>query len=398
MRSRSRAGVAVLLISATVALTGCGQSETHHTEKSPDSKSDPSAEETNVADPIVVTHRGGLSVIDADTFEVAETVGLEGFIRVNPAGDDRHVLVSTVDGFQVLDAVAGELTDHTFSAEAAGHVVRHGGSTTLFADGTGEITNFDPTELGTDRLPDTKTHITKAPHHGVAVHLPNGELITSDGTEHETNGAVALAENGEEIARSDDCPGLHGEATAPNDTVVIGCENGALVYADGTFTKIDSPTEYGRIGNQSGSEHSPIVLGDYKKDADAELERPRQVALVDTENHRIRLVDLPATYSFRSLGRGPEGDALVLGSDGKIHVIDPETAKITDAIDVLESEWKEPTDWQQPRPTLFVREDTAYVSDPSRRELHAVDLTSGKVTDTLQLDEEPNEVSGVIAG
>lgn len=397
MRSRPWASAAALLFSTAVVLSGCGRADQQASDAAEPKADRSETEERTIADPIVATHRGGLSIIDGERFEVVETIGLEGFIRINPAGDDQHVLVSTTDGFQVLDAVAGRLTDDTFEAEAAGHVVRHGGSTTLFADGTGEITNFDPTKLG-DGLPETRTHTTEAPHHGVAVYLPNGDLVTSDGTEHETNSAVALDEHGHEIARTDDCPGLHGEATAGNGAVVVGCENGVLVYADGRFTKLDSPTEYGRIGNQAGSEHSPVVLGDYKQDPDAELERPRQISLVDTERNRIQLVDLPATYSFRSLARGPEGEALVLGSDGKIHVIDPDSGKLTRAIEVLDSKWKEPTDWQRPRPTLFVREDTAYVSDPATRELHAVDITSGEVTDTVRLEEEPNELSGVVAG
>lgn len=38
-----------------------------------------------------------------------------------------------------------------------------------------------------------------------------------------------------------------------------------LIYRDGTITKVDSPTDYGRIGNQAGTDASPIVLGDYKQ-------------------------------------------------------------------------------------------------------------------------------------
>jgi hypothetical protein len=78
-------------------------------------------------------------------------------------------------------------------------------------------------------------------------------------------------------------------------------------------------------------------------------------------------------------------------------VIDPESAEVVDTIPVIDESWTEPLEWQQPRPAIFVRDDTAYVTDPEARELHAVNLTSGEVTDTLHLPGIPNELSGVLA-
>ena len=55
-------------------------------------------------------------------------------------------------------------------------------------------------------------------------------------------------------------------------------------------------------------------------------------------------------------------------------------------------EWREPLDWQQPRPALHVVDDTAYVTDPRSDQVHVVDLARGKVTDTLELPHTPNEI------
>jgi hypothetical protein len=77
-------------------------------------------------------------------------------------------------------------------------------------------------------------------------------------------------------------------------SVVIGCEDGVLIYKDGAITKVDSPTDYGRIGNQAGSEKSPIVLGDYKKDAEAELERPEQVSRDRTSSGSVGIFAVAA--------------------------------------------------------------------------------------------------------
>ena len=380
-----------VLLSAGLLLTACGGGAETDSEAAAE-QSDGTG--VSVDEPIVTTYDGGLYVLDGQTLDVVADIELEGFNRVNPAGDDQHVFVSTSEGFQVLDATGAELTDTLFPAEEPGHVVRHAGRTVLFADGTGEVTAFDSDTLG-DGLPeDLDVYTAEEAHHGVAVELENGELLVTLGDEEERVGAIVLDADGQEIARSEDCPGVHGETTAEGEAVVIGCEDGVLVYQDGAFTKVDSEDDYGRIGNQAGSDHSPIVLGDYKTDPDAELERPEQVALVDTTDASMTLVDLPSSYTFRSLGRGPDGEALVLGTDGALHVIDPATAEITDSIELMDA-WEEPVEWQDARPALFVRGGTAYVTDTATDQVHAVDLASGEVTASVTLDATPNELSGI---
>ncbi|MDG9705673.1 zinc metallochaperone AztD [Streptomyces sp. DH37] len=392
-RPRKAAGIA-LLLATSLALTACGGQQTRETgssAKKTDARSGTPA--PAVTDPVVTTYDGGLYVLDGETLEIAEDIPLPGFNRVNPAGDDRHVMVSTSSGFRALDAVGGRLTDVEFPGAEPGHVVHHAGRTVLFTDGTGEVTSFDPDDLAGGK-PETTTYTSPSPHHGVAVELADGRLVTTLGTEEERSGIAVLDEKRKEVTRSEQCPGVHGEATAKDEAVVIGCENGVLIYRDGAITKVDSPTEYGRIGNQAGSEDSPVVLGDYKKDADAELERPEQVSLIDTRTGELRLVDLGTSYTFRSLARGPHGEALVLGTDGKIHVIDPEKGKVTRTIPVMD-QWREPLEWQRPRPAIFVRDHTAYVSDPSTRKLHAIDVESGEQLASVTLPEAPNELSGV---
>jgi hypothetical protein len=356
----------------------------------------PAAPAPTVAEPLVTTYEGGLHVLDGTTLAVAADIPLPGFNRVNPAGDDRHVIVSTSDGFQVLDAGAATLTDVRFPGAEPGHVVRHAGRTVLFTDGTGQVRVIDPATFGTD-APSVQEYTTPQPHHGVAVELATGELVTTLGDEEERPGIVVLDAQRREITRNEDCPGVHGEATAQGEAVVIGCETGALVYRNGTITKITSPTPYGRIGNQAGSDASPITLGDYKQDPDAELERPTAVSLIDTTDASLRLVDLGTSYTFRSLARGPQGEGLVLGTDGHLHVIDPVAGAVTRTIPVIEP-WQEPIEWQQPRPAVFVRGGTAYVSDPAANAVHAVDLASATVTATGTLPATPNELSGVVAG
>ena len=344
---------------------------------------------------LAFTYGGGVQVLDATTLDVAEDIPLDGFNRLNPVGDDRHLLVSTTGGFQALDTRTAQLTDVRFPAEDPGHVVVHAGRTVLFDDATGEVTAFDADAVA-DGGRELRELTTREPHHGVAVELSDGTLVVSDGDEDERSGVRVLDAEGQELAASDECPGVHGEAVAADEAVVIGCEDGLLLWHDGKLTKVDSPDDYGRIGNQAASEDSPVVLGDYKSDPDADMERPTRVSLTDTRTAELALVDLPASYSFRSLGRGQDGAALVLGTDGQLHVIDPETGELARSIPVTGA-WEEPEDWQDPRPTLLVLDSTAYVTDPAARTVSAVDLEAGEVAVTADLEVSPNELTGVPA-
>src|SRR5690606_4546877 len=181
------------------------------------------------------------------------------------------------------------LTDVVHPAEEPGHVVVHGGRTALFDDGTGRVHVLEAAHVAEGGAP-VRELTTPSPHHGVAVPLADDTLLVTEGTEETRSGVRLLDSEGEEVAASDDCPGVHGEAVAADHAVVVGCEDGALVAADGALTKVRAPDDYGRIGNQAGTEVSPVVLGDYKVDADAEPERPTRVSLIDTRSGELSLV------------------------------------------------------------------------------------------------------------
>ncbi|PVC86711.1 zinc metallochaperone AztD [Streptomyces sp. CS014] len=395
-RARVFTGTA-LVVAASMALTACGGNGNDDTPAGKEPKELKSSEAAAVGNPIVASYDGGLYVLDGETLKLAKTIELPGFNRVNPAGDKEHVVVSTDSGFRVFDATRQEFTDAEFKGSKPGHVVRHGGKTVLFTDGTGEVNVFDPADLSDGKKPDGRTYTSAKPHHGVAIELAGGELVTTLGTEEKRTGALVLDKDDKEIARSEDCPGVHGEAAAQGEVVGFGCEDGVLLYKDGEFTKVDAPGDYARTGNQAGSDVSPILLGDYKTDPDAELERPTRISLIDTRTAKMKLVDLGTSYSFRSLARGPHGEALVLGTNGILHVIDPETGKVEKKIEAV-GDWTEPLDWQQPRPTLFVRDHTAYVSEPGKRQLHSFDLESGEKQTSVTLPKGTNELSGTVAG
>jgi hypothetical protein len=408
-------GLSALLLTACAAPGG---SAGNTIDTSPSASSEPSPKEAGAPTPrLVYTHDAGISVLDAASLMPVGSAEMSGFNRLNPAGDGRHVFVSTGDAFRLFDAGAWtephgdhshhyvtdpKLTGLAFQASKAGHVVLHADKTVLFNDGSGKVESFKTSALAAavedGTLPATDTYVAPEAHHGVAVELEDGKLLVTLGNEESRSGiAVLSAGKGQdrtEVARNEDCPGVHGEAVAAGEAVVVGCENGMLIYKDGAITKVASPDAYGRLGNQAGSEKSPVILGDYKVDKAAKPERPTRISLVNTQSATMQLVDIGTSYSFRSLGRGPAGEALVLGTDGGLRVIDPLSGAVTSTIPVVAA-WEESATWQDPRPTLFVQGSTAFVTEPATSTIHAVDLKAGKVSKSAQLDHVPNELTGV---
>ena len=359
---------------------------------------------------VALTYDGGIYVLDGTTLELEADIPLDGFNRLNPAGDGRHALVTTADGFQVLDlgtwtTSSGDhtiaepaLTDLVFEADTAGHVVRHGEKTILFADGTGDITIFDTDALldVTDELPETEVVSSEAAHHGVAIELDDGTLLSTLGTSESRSGIRVLDANREEIARSEECPSVHGEGAAANEIAVFGCSDGVLVYDAGVITKIAAQDTYGRTGNQYVSETSPITVGDYNSDPDSEGYLLTELVLTDTVAKTSTVVDMPdgIGYTWRDVARGPNDEAIILGSDGALHVLNVETGEFTDSFPVIDA-WDGPVEWQDAHPALIVVGDTAYVTDTATSSIHAIDLTTGEITATTELDSTPNEIAVV---
>jgi hypothetical protein len=117
------------------------------------------------------------------------------------------------------------------------------------------------------------------------------------------------------------------------------------------------------------------------------------VSIINTETGELRLLDLGTSYSFRSLARGPQGEGLILGTDGALHVIDMENAAVTASYPVVDA-WEEPLEWQEARPSVFVRGGTVFVNDPIASTIAAVDLATGEVTAEVALPKPANEMTG----
>ncbi|WP_314456586.1 zinc metallochaperone AztD [uncultured Microbacterium sp.] len=394
-----RAGLLALAVGATVGLSACAGGA--GTDSAAPASGAPATTAADAGTRVALSYPGGVVVLDGESLETLGDFTSEEFTRLNSAGDGRHVMVTTSEGFQVLDAgtsgVEPQLTDLVFAAAKPGHVVTHGGTTVLYADGTSDSTVFDTDALlaSTDELPAVETIPGVEAHHGVSIMLEDGTFLTTVGNADGRNGVVAQDDSGATIAQSSDCPGVHGEGTAKDEVVVFGCEDGALVYDSGTFTKLTAPDQpYGRMGNAYVSDDSALVVGDYKDDRDAEGYLLHRVALIDTAAKTQRVIDLPegVEYTFRDIARGPGDLGYILATDGSIHVLDPATGELTASYPVIGA-WEGPIEWQDAHPAIKVSGDIAYVTEPAENAVHAVDLTTGEVVKSVTLDETPNEIA-----
>jgi hypothetical protein len=407
---------ALAILSVTILAAGCGTSggpEGQGVSSPPPAPASAAPTEESSATPrLALSYEGGVLIVDAETLDEVADIPVDGFVRLNSAANGRHVLVSQADGFAVLDmgtwtdghgdhhhyyTVDPALTDIRFGGAEPGHVVAHDDRLTLFSDGTGAVDVVDPNDLLVGES-DVWHAAVRTPHHGVAVARADRSIVVSVGDEETRSGLEILDSAGKRTASNSRCPGLHGEAAAADGVLTFGCEDGILMVRDNEIRKVDSPDPYGRIGNQSGSDTSHIVLGDYKTDPDADLERPQQFSLTDTTTGTIRIVPMDASYSFRSLDRGPAGEAVILGTDGALHVFDAVTAERVGHFKVIDA-WTEPDEWQSPMPNLHVQDGIAYITDPNARRLLAVNLgdggPAGAVVAESTLDRPTIELTGV---
>lgn len=424
--------IASLVAVAALALAGCsdspgktGGSQTTATADANDGKEGNSGGEkakpkevSSLKPRLVVSYDGGLLTLDGATGKVLADVKKGGFLRLNPAGDGRHVVVSDGDVFRLFDVgliaerhedhyhyyvASPRLTSTRIKAPKAGHVVNHAGRTSLFSDGDGTVQTFAADALKDGKLDPSEIKAFKGgdAHHGVAVPLSNGNMLTTKGTEKERHTIQEVDPSGKVVAETTDCPGVHGEAAAQSnangDVVSFGCTNGPVVYRDGAFHKVPVSEPYQRSGNQFGSPESPYVLADYKtvkpaEGAEGVTERPTSAGLIDTANGTLKKVDLGSPYWFRSFARGPNGEGLVLTYDGNLAILDPASGEVKKKVKVVK-EWREKDDWQEPGPNVTAIGDYAYVSEPASKKIRLVQISTGEVVTSFNLKVVPNEMS-----
>ncbi|QEH94532.1 hypothetical protein FV141_00360 [Dermacoccus abyssi] len=265
---------------------------------------------------MLLSHDQGLTLLDAETGKTLKETKKPGFLRLSNAGDGRHVMVSDADVFRVFDmGISSQphgdhthnytyepgLAERTFAAPKAGHVVPHAGKVSLFSDGAGTIQTLDADQVGSKTV-EPHTAKTKAPHHGVAIALPDGTMVHTEGTKDARKSIVAT-KNGKEIARTDDCEGVHIDSRNGSlTTVELGSSywfrslargpegEGLVLTYDGKVNVID--VETGKVTKRIGAIKPWKEKKDWQEPGPAIKVAGDKAYVTDAENKELVVIDL----------------------------------------------------------------------------------------------------------
>ncbi|MGB3687233.1 MAG: hypothetical protein WA991_15580 [Ornithinimicrobium sp.] len=418
IRSRSfapLAGAALMMVS----LVACGEDDSSpgsaseqssdEAEPSPDPSSSTAgqdeavdAEESEEAVPrLVVAHEGGVDVLDVGSADPAPvgSIDLGTQPRLVVAPDDRHVfLVQSDDNrTQVLDAGSysqphGDHFHHYLREPALRpdvvegdtpiHVVSHEGRTAIFNDGDGSVDLFKVADVTAGGLNVDTVSATSA-HHGVAVPLTDGVLVSQSSTEEALPESMVLLDNDGQADREymDSCPGLHGEA-ATGSVVAFGCSDGVLLLDGDTDTKVTYPDGEGeaRVGSLYAAPHSNVLVGNYDD---------THLASIDVDNPEIDTFDVSQPYG--AITRGADGEVLVLGTDGVLRGFNPADGEPLGKVRAIDA-FELPEGHGSPTPSLTVIGEDAYLTDPVSGSLVIIDTEGWAIEGEMDLGFSPAQV------
>ncbi|RRD45467.1 hypothetical protein [Buchananella hordeovulneris] len=345
---------------------------------------------------IVLAESNGIDTRDSQTGELLSFMRRAGTSALSNSGDSQYVIYTEADQFGVfatgLQAFGNDdgihyhgdtpsLTSIFYPAPQAGHVVTNLGVTTFFANGTGQASAIEVGSLGnpTGALPPLQA---QSPHAGFAVWV-GGDFLLTQGDRSGATG-VQVIRDGQPVGEVVDCPqaqpGTAGAETDHGSVYVVGCRGAFLLYQAGELYRFTLPQSAAaaQLTDLVGSDSSPWVLARVESGA----AQTTTLALIDIRDASLKLLELPAAASAQTLARGPNGEGLVLTSDGQLLILDPERATIVDQIPVFSTA----TGAQPPdAPIVQARRDLAFLLSPLRDEVVVLDIPTRTIKNRLAL-------------
>ncbi len=251
---------------------------------------------------------------------------------------------------------------------------------------------FDTDAVGTGTLPEADTITSEAAHHGVALELADGSILSTIGTAEARSGVRHLAADGTELARNEQCPSVHGEGALKGEVVMFGCEDGVLLFDAGRVHQDRRPpTSSVAPANAYVSDTSAIAFGDYKTDPDQEGYLLSQLARIDTgDADDVDRRTSPKVWITPGAESGAT-DTTTSWCSGRRQPVAARRVRRARRHLGCDRSVESPTEWQQPHPGLHVVGDIAYVTEPAKDRILAVDLHTGEVSAEATLDVVPNE-------
>lgn len=268
------------------------------------------------------------------------------------------------------------------------HVLGGDGRLASFFDGDGSVVVVG--EGGTSHLR------ANVPHHGLAYPFRSAagpRLMVSHAAAAgaRPGGVVLLDEAGQEVARNDDCPMLHGEAISGR-VIGLGCGDGVLLLNTRTqeFRKVSYPAGTGStrmVRNLIGGADFHLLVGDFGPDA---------VTILDPDAGKFAVVELPARRVAFTLDPQRADTLFVLTEDGHLHKIDTINARITASTELVQRYSLE-GGFSVARPRLSAAGGLLAVTDPARSRLLVLDAASLAVQREVSVAGTPLNVLAVAA-
>ena len=412
LRARGPLTAGLALLATTTLLAACGGADSTAPAGSPSGSAaatTPTTDGTATSHPeprIVVANPDRVEVRDAEdlspiaSFDVATTP----YVALGP--DDRHVFTLEHQEKQVQIVDSGTWTDahgdhgHSYVTEPSRldltlkgtsyHAVSGDGRTVVWNDDAGSFAVVTAEDLA-DGSVTPKVIELKDPHHGVAVPWSKGGYLASFSDDGEAAGIIALDPDGTETDRYEGCPHLHGETHLGEDAYAFGCADGIMVIDSSGARKIAAPVDDAGTGHLVGDGESPVLAGTLSSESRDDL--ATKIALYDTAKGKSKVVDLGVEFSRLAAA---DGQAVVVGTDGNLHVVDLATGKVRTV--KATKAWTKPKEFLDPRPQLALVGDRAWVTDPMSKQIIVVDLTTGKKVTSAEVDGQPDQIVVANAG
>lgn len=289
-----------------------------------------------------------------------------------------------------IDIAPPELLDTSIRGEKPSHVNSGNGRMAFFFDGDGaaRIVNEEAFAEGKGRLSTVKT---AAPHHGVA--KPIGALIAIS-IPHPTDskalpvGIDLLNAAGASVAKSMECPKLHGEA-ATSGVVAFGCEDGLLLIRHAkdrqSFDKlkypVGAPAER-MVRNLAGAAGTRTLVGDFGADG---------MMVIDPVKNEMQFVKLPARRMAFAMEQAQGDRTFVITEDGRVHRMNSLTGAIEQSAAVTGAYSME-GGGAVARPRLAASGKLVLVTDPAASAVHVLDADTLATTRKIAVPGAPFDV------
>lgn len=302
------------------------------------------------------------------------------------------VLMDRVTGeVSFASAAQGGLLNYRLYGAAPTHYRDFNGQAAVFYDGNdSESSKFD---VFTDQdIANGSVSSQRLPykHHGVAE--PRGELVLSsylpEGAE-QLSMVKSYLQHGNhyhvEQTLTQPCLGLHGAASNQNFTA-FGCQDGVLLVEQKGQSFIDSkiPTD-ARIGTLLGHEKVQDLV--------AIASTQQDLLIVDPRNQQADWVAWTTQDTVKRLKQSFSASGqyfVILDDQGRLHILDSTTWQVIKILPIFTSD---SSAIAQAQLAMHGKLDQLFINDAVQQSIYQIDLTQGKITQTIQLNTTPQQLA-----